>query len=84
MVSKAAQLLEVAQLTGQLDQLVARGGVALIGKAAQLVKVALLASQLDKLVSRIPVAAVGTFPQESQIRFLHDARTYETDSVEMR
>ena len=58
------QFVEVALLASKLDQLVACGGVALVGKAPQFLEVALLASKLDELINRILVTALGTFPQD--------------------
>ena len=50
-------------LASNLDQLVARGRVALVGKAAQLVQVTSLTSKLDQLVARGRVALVRKAPQ---------------------
>jgi hypothetical protein len=58
---------DVALLGSELDELVACGGVALVGKAPQFLEVALLASKLDELINRVLVTALGSLLQHGSV-----------------
>ena len=61
-VRKAAQLVEVAAFTRELDLLVDGVGAAPVGQAAQIVQVTAFAGELDQLVDGVGAAPSGQAP----------------------
>jgi hypothetical protein len=79
-ISQASQLVSVAPLARQLNELVDGITAAVIGKTAQLIHVTPLARQLDELVNGVSVTGRGARPQVQQILISH-ARTLHPGSA---
>ncbi|WP_218024354.1 hypothetical protein [Nocardia lijiangensis] len=69
--SQATQLIDVAELACQLDQLVHSITAAVVGHTSQLGRIAPLNGEFDELIDRIVVTIRGPFPQLGQIRISH-------------